>query len=349
MNSQAPAAPTKKAVRVWLLVVCAFIAAMVLVGGLTRLTDSGLSITEWRLISGFLPPLSDEAWGIAFAKYRQIPEYKLVNDGMSLHEFKSIFWWEWGHRFLGRTIGFVFFIPFVFFGLKKAFSRSLMQWLSVIFILGGLQGALGWYMVKSGLVDRVDVSQYRLAAHLGLAILLFGCVFWTYLRMGHVSGVKNGASSHKKMAAFIVALVFGQILLGALVAGLHAGRTYNTWPLMDGAWVPEGLLDKSPLILNFFENIATVQFDHRIGAYVICLCIFLHGVRVLKDGASAAIRTSLVAMLVVLLGQVGLGIWTLLQAAPIDLSVAHQLGALGLFACAIFHLHTLDGTVSNQR
>jgi len=329
------------AVRVWLMVVAALIASIVVVGGLTRLTDSGLSITEWQLISGALPPLNEEAWQAAFAKYRLIPEYRIVNEGMDLAAFKSIYWWEWGHRFLGRFIGFVFFVPFVFFWLKKAISRPLAHRLIVIFILGGLQGALGWYMVKSGLVDRIDVSQYRLAAHMGLAVLLFGFVFWTLLRLGKSGSAASGANPHMRAAIFIVILVFAQILLGALVAGTHAGRIYNTWPLMDGVWFPEGLLSKSPVILNFFENLLTVQFDHRMGAYLIVLVVLYQAYQVLRTRPQAGPVLSTVILLAAMAGQVALGIWTLLAVVPINLAVAHQAGALGLFAAAIYHLHTL--------
>jgi heme a synthase len=336
------------AVRVWLAVVAALIAAIVVVGGLTRLTDSGLSITEWQLISGTLPPLSDEAWQAAFAKYRQIPEYRLVNQGMDIAAFKSIYWWEWGHRFLGRFIGFVFFVPFVFFWVKKAITRPLAHRLVVIFILGGLQGALGWYMVKSGLVDRIDVSQYRLAAHLGLAVLLFGFVFWTLLRLGKPSSVATDHNPHTRTAVFIIILIFAQILLGALVAGTHAGRIYNTWPLMEGVWFPEGLLSKSPIILNFFENLLTVQFDHRMGAYLIVLVVLYQAYRVLRTRSQAGPVLSTGILMAVMVGQVLLGIWTLLAVVPIDLAVAHQAGALGLFAAAIYHLHTLKRAGSIQ-
>ncbi len=329
------------AVRVWLVVVAALIASIVVVGGLTRLTDSGLSITEWQLISGALPPLSDEAWQTAFAKYREIPEYSLVNKGMDLAAFKSIYWWEWGHRFLGRFIGFVFFVPFVFFLIKKAITRQLAMRLVVIFILGGLQGALGWYMVKSGLVDRIDVSQYRLAAHLGLAVLLFGFVFWTLLQLGKQSPAAIDNNPRTRAAILIVVLVFAQILLGALVAGTHAGRIYNTWPLIDGALWPDGLLSKSPVILNFFENLLTIQFDHRMGAYLIVLVVLYQAYQVLRTRPQAGLILSTGILIAAMAGQVFLGIWTLLAIVPIDLAVAHQAGALGLFAAAIYHLHTL--------
>jgi len=337
--------PFDSAVRLWLLSVALLIAAIVMVGGLTRLTGSGLSITEWQLISGVFPPMSAEAWQAAFAKYREIPEYRLINAGMSLDEFKSIYWWEWGHRFLGRIIGIVFFFPFVFFWIKGAFTRQLANRLWVIFILGGLQGALGWYMVQSGLTERVDVSQYRLAAHLGLAVLLFGFVFWTLLGLG-ARGVQDAGNSTQNRrlihgAGVIVVLVFLQILLGALVAGIHAGRTYNTWPLMDGSWIPDGLLDKSPVILNFFENITTVQFDHRIAAYVIVLAVFYQVLQVFKMRPQRPVKMSAIALIVVVLLQVFLGIWTLLAVVPISLAVAHQSGALGLFGMALYHLHTL--------
>ncbi len=332
------------AVRIWLIIVAAFIAAIFVVGGLTRLTDSGLSITEWQLISGALPPLSDEAWQTAFAKYREIPEYQLVNKGMDLAAFKSIYWWEWGHRFLGRFIGFVFFVPFVFFWIKKAFSRQLAGRLIIIFILGGLQGALGWYMVKSGLVDRVDVSQYRLAAHLGLAVLLFGVVLWTFLQLGNRSPDTADSTGYTRFASVIVVAVFFQILLGALVAGIHAGRSYNTWPLMDGNWVPEGLFDKSPVILNFFENIATVQFDHRIAAYLIVVLVLYQALQVFKARLQMPVMASTLILVGAMALQVFLGIWALLSVVPLELAIAHQSGALVLFAAAIYHLHTLKRT-----
>ncbi len=333
------------AVRVWLIIVAALISAIFVVGGLTRLTDSGLSITEWQLISGTLPPLSDEAWQTAFDKYRQIPEYQLVNKGMDMAAFKSIYWWEWGHRFLGRFIGIVFFVPFVFFWMKKAFDRQLAGRLIIIFILGGLQGALGWYMVKSGLVDRVDVSQYRLASHLGLAVLLFGMVFWTFLRLGNRNPDTADSTGNTRLAFFIVVAVFIQIFLGALVAGIHAGRSYNTWPLMDGNWVPEGLLDQSPVILNFFENIATVQFDHRIAAYFIVLLVLYQALQVFKAAPQKHVKASTLILVATMVVQVFLGIWALLSVVPLDLAIAHQSGALVLFTAAIYHLHCLKRAV----
>lgn len=336
------------AVRVWLLIVAALIATIFVVGGLTRLTDSGLSITEWQLISGALPPLSDEAWQTAFDKYRQIPEYQLVNKGMGLAAFKAIYWWEWGHRFLGRFIGFAFFVPFVFFWLKNAFDRKLAGRLIIIFILGGLQGALGWYMVKSGLVDRVDVSQYRLASHLGLAVLLFGVVIWTFLGLGKRNRDTTDSSGRTRFAFVIVVAVFLQILLGALVAGIHAGRSYNTWPLMDGDWVPEGLLDKSPVILNFFENIVTVQFDHRIAAYLIVVMVAYQALQVFKAGLQMPVVASTLILVGAVVLQVLLGIWALLSVVPLELAIAHQSGALVLFTAAIYHLHCLKRAVPIQ-
>ncbi len=333
--------PYHLAVRVWLIIVAGLIATIFVVGGLTRLTDSGLSITEWQLISGVLPPLSDEAWQTAFDKYRQIPEYQLINKGMDMAAFKAIFWWEWGHRFLGRFIGIVFFVPFVFFWMKKAFDRQLAGRLIIIFILGGLQGALGWYMVKSGLVDRVDVSQYRLASHLGLAVLLFGIVFWTFLALGNRSRDLAQSTGNTRFAFVIIVAVFLQILLGALVAGIHAGRSYNTWPLMDGEWVPEGLLDKSPVILNFFENIVTVQFDHRIAAYLIVVLVLYQALQVFKARPQKPVVTSTLILVGAMVVQVLLGIWALLAVVPLELAIAHQSGALVLFAAAIYHLHCL--------
>ena len=254
-------------VRLWLLAMAALVFAMVIVGGATRLTDSGLSITEWLPILGAIPPLNDADWLEAFAKYKQIPEYQLVNKGMSLDEFKFIYWWEWAHRFLGRFIGVAFFIPLVLFWLSDRLPRWTKPHLVALFVLGGLQGALGWYMVSSGLVDRVDVSQYRLAAHLSLAVAIFAYLLWLALQLGRARAHAVDVSAS---AAFLVAAVtFAQIVLGAFVAGLDAGHGYNTWPLMEGSLVPPGLFSMSPGWVNLFENAMTVQFIHRSFAYAV--------------------------------------------------------------------------------
>lgn len=335
--------PIPLPVRLWLVAIAAMIFAMVIVGGATRLTDSGLSITEWKPLLGALPPLSDADWRDVFAKYRQIPEYRLVNQGMSLADFKAIFWWEWGHRLLGRLIGVVFFVPMVIFWLRGAIARDLMPKLVAVFVLGGLQGLLGWYMVKSGLVDRVDVSQYRLAAHLGLAVAIYGLVIWIALAGG--SGPRSATASRATIGGvLLLGLVYLQILLGALVAGLDAGLAHNTWPLMAGRWLPEGLAAMSPGWRNLFENALTVQFDHRIVAYAILAGLGAHlwslG-RAGHLGVPGPLRTSALAAAIAALAQVGLGIWTLLAHVPLALALAHQAGALILFATLVWHLGAL--------
>ncbi len=340
--------PISKAVIIWLLLVCALIFLMVMVGGATRLTNSGLSITEWKPIVGMIPPLNDADWQDVFAKYKLIPEYKLENHGMSLAEFKGIFWWEWGHRFLGRIIGIVFFLPFLVLLALKKIPSSLKPKLIIMFILGGLQGAMGWYMVKSGLVDRVDVSQYRLAAHLVLAVLILGYMLWTVFglmkrpdfvlvlpvpRLAVVSG------------SALLALVVLQIILGAFVAGIHAGRIYNTWPLMDGAFIPSGLWDKPSVFLSLFEDHLTTQFDHRMVAYLIGLWVVVHSV-FLNRISDGILMTSAWLMVGAVLPQVGLGIATLLMVVPVWLGVLHQGGALLVFIAALWHLKLLVRTRS---
>lgn len=329
-------------VRAWLYVLCAMIFCMILVGGATRLTDSGLSITEWQLIVGIIPPLSDTAWHEAFEKYRQIPEYEIINRGMSLAEFKLIYWWEWAHRFLGRIIGFVFLVPFLFFWFRGQLSHELMPKLVLMFVLGGLQGALGWYMVQSGLVDRVDVSQYRLAAHLCAAVLIFGYIFWVATRMGQEGNAAQQPPLGLKVSAIgLAAAVFLQIGLGAFVAGLDAGQGYNTWPLMDGKFIPDGLGAMSPWYVNLFENALTVQFDHRMAAYLIAVWVAVHAWFAIARLPSGEAAASAVLLAITVLTQVVLGISTLLVGAPLGLSLAHQAMAIILFAMALLHLSRL--------
>ena len=339
-------APTQQAsadrqIAVWLFTVAAFVVAMVLVGGLTRLTDSGLSITEWAPIRGAIPPLTHADWLSEFEKYKQIPEYQLVNAGMSMAEFQFIYWWEWGHRFLGRIVGLVFFVPFMIFWLQGKLRGGRMLPLLGLFALGGLQGFMGWYMVKSGLTDRVDVSQYRLAMHLGLALIIFSFSMWLafgYWRGRHLS-VASGPNV--AMAGAIVALVVSQSLLGALVAGIDAGKTYTDWPLMDGEFIPSGLLMQEPAIRNFFENHLTVQFDHRMMAYFLCGLIGWHIYRTLRADVAAPVKHSAMWLAGGLGLQIILGITALMLAVPMSFGAAHQLGAVLLLGLAIWHLHLL--------
>ncbi len=328
----------RRLVWLWLVLIALLISIIVVVGGATRLTDSGLSITEWQLIVGVVPPLSEAAWLEAFDAYREIPEYQQINRGMSLDAFKSIYWWEWAHRFLGRFVGVAFFAPFVVFWFLGALE-GLKAKLSVALILGGAQGALGWYMVQSGLVDRVDVSQYRLAAHLGLAFALFGYILWIIFGLGSKNKPARLNSAGPKLALCVAALVFMQIVLGAFVAGLDAGLGYNTWPLMDERWVPDGLFEMRPLWANLFENSITVQFNHRMLAYVILLAALVQATWLWRKDAHAAMRRSSVLVLVAVLVQAGVGIATLLNQVPLSLGLAHQFVALAVWGLALQHVH----------
>jgi heme a synthase len=325
-------------VRAWLFALVGLVLLMVAVGGATRLTGSGLSITEWKPIIGTLPPLTDADWQEAFRKYQQIPQYEYTNKGMSLEAFKAIFWWEWTHRNLGRLIGVAFLLPFLFFLAAGYLSRQLGLTLAGIFALGGLQGFVGWYMVSSGLSERIDVSQYRLALHLGLGVLILGALLWVALSLRAGNGgprVRSQASGHA--AAGILLLVFLQILLGALVAGLKAGQAYNTWPLMDGRLIPSGLGAIEPWYLNLFENALTVQFNHRIAAYVLLLAVCWRTVVLARASGHPAFRSA-AALALAVTAQVGLGIFTLLSHVPPVLGIAHQALAAGLFALAVWHL-----------
>ncbi|NQV82151.1 MAG: COX15/CtaA family protein, partial [Alphaproteobacteria bacterium] len=235
----------------WLLGVCGLIFAMVVLGGVTRLTDSGLSIVDWRPLMGVLPPLDDETWRALFERYQAYPEYQKINVGMSLAGFKSIFWFEYAHRALGRIIGVAFLVPFLFFAFTGRVERALVPRMVSLFVLGALQGLLGWFMVKSGLVDRPDVSQYRLTAHLGLAVLIYGVMLWTALSVLAPVPVAPNRAALRKVLRLLVPWVFLVVLSGGFVAGTDAGFAYNTFPLMDGRFVPLGLFDQSPALLNF--------------------------------------------------------------------------------------------------
>lgn len=330
-----------RAVGIWLLVVAAMIAAMVLVGGLTRLTGSGLSITQWQPISGVIPPISDEAWESEFEAYKQIPQYRLENRGMSLGEFKGIFWWEWSHRLLGRLIGFVFLVPFLWFAWRGSIPRSGYRRMVGLFALGGLQGVVGWWMVMSGLEVRVSVSQYRLAIHLGVALILFAAIIWTALQYLHPKPPGATAAPQARLAKWFAGGIYLQMLLGALVAGLHAGLIYNTWPSMDGRFGPENPFFHQPWWINVFENAGLAQFDHRIGAYLIffaAVALFWMA-RKLKGAQKISAHT----VLGITLLQIALGILTLLHQVPVALAALHQITAVALFAAAIWHAYEISG------
>jgi cytochrome c oxidase assembly protein subunit 15 len=333
------------AVAAWLWALAALVFAMAVVGAATRLTGSGLSITEWRPIVGTLPPLTPADWQIAFDKYRQIPQYQQINRGMSLEAFKFIYWWEWGHRLLGRFIGVAFLLPFLLFLWRGWLPNRLKPQLAAVFALGGLQGMAGWYMVQSGLVGRTEVSQYRLALHLTLAAVIFAALVWLALEMrrpdrrgGRLDTLATGG---RTTARVLVGLILLQIALGALVAGMKAGLSHNTWPLMDGALIPSGLLAMSPWWLNPFENALTVQFDHRLLAYVVTLLALWHAQRTIHTADDERVTRSATALAAGVVAQVALGIWTLLAQVPLSLGLAHQgLGFL-LLGIATWHLHAV--------
>jgi len=327
------------AIRIWLGCVIGLIFAMVVVGGATRLTGSGLSITEWKPILGAIPPLSAADWQEAFDKYRQIPQYQLVNKGMSLAEFQFIYWWEWAHRFLGRFIGVAFAIPFLAFAAAGYIRRDLARSLVALFALGALQGFMGWYMVQSGLVDRVSVSQYRLAAHLGLAAVIYAAMIWVALGVGQPARVIQRSWAWLS-AAGLLAFTFVQIVLGAFVAGMKAGFAYNTWPLMDGQLIPDGLFVMQPWHLNLFENALTVQFNHRIGAYLLFAWAIAHAVAMLR--AKHPMRISAIALAGAVTLQAAGGVWTLVAQVPLGLGLVHQAGAFIVLAIAVWHLHALS-------
>jgi cytochrome c oxidase assembly protein subunit 15 len=340
MSITAPRTP--RAVLVWLFVVLAMVASIVVVGGLTRLTESGLSITEWKPISGVIPPLSEADWQAELEKYRSTTQYQVVNKGMELAQFKTIYWWEWGHRLLARAIGLVVLLPLLWFWWSGALKGAPLRRAVVLFGLVCLQGLIGWLMVVSGLVGRLEVSQYRLAAHLGLAFVIFG---WTLtLALDLMRRTAEPRRPGARLAGVVVAAVFLQVLFGALVAGLDAGLTYNTWPLMDGKWVPGGLFLNRPWWTNFGENVTLVQFQHRLTAYLVVALVAAAAVIAGRRRAGAGTAGVLVFAVVV---QTALGIYTLLAGAlgeqPILLGALHQSGALGLFAAALVHRHGLAG------
>jgi cytochrome c oxidase assembly protein subunit 15 len=351
-------------VAIWLLVCCAMIFAMVVIGGITRLTWSGLSITEWRPVMGAIPPLSTADWQAEFAKYQQTAQYRLMNTGMSLGDFKTIFLWEYVHRLWGRLIGFVYFVPFLYFLIRRQIPRRLAWPLAGIFALGAVQGAVGWWMVKSGLADRIEVSQYRLTAHLALALVIYAATLWTALgllaptptlprqRRREISGAgdchpppplagEGRGGGWRRGSEGVLALVTLTIVAGGFVAGLNAGLTYNTFPLMDGRFVPAGYAQLAPFARNWFENVAAVQFDHRLVAettVVAVIVLWLIGQRAALPRGS---RLALHALLAAALLQVLLGISTLLLVVPVPLAAAHQAGAVVLLTAAIVFRHNL--------
>jgi cytochrome c oxidase assembly protein subunit 15 len=335
--------PQIRAVRWWLVSIATLIALMVLVGGATRLTESGLSIVEWKPVSGALPPLDQAQWTQAFEAYKRIPQYREINAGMSLSEFKTIFWWEFSHRLLGRVIGIAYLLPFLWFMWRGLLAADLRRRLWLIFGLGALQGAVGWWMVASGLSQRVEVSQYRLATHLVLALLIFAAIVWTLRRLA--DRPSSAASARLKITGWaLVVTTFVQLYLGALVAGLRAGKIYNTWPEIDGTFIPSAarLFFETPWWRNLFDNTLTVQFEHRMTAYLLFVLAVLHAIDAIRSrtGTSAVNGALWLAAVVTL--QAILGVLTLLNQAPMDLALAHQAVAIAVLTLAVLQAERLS-------
>ncbi len=323
----------RRGIRLWLMVLFAMVVVMIVVGGLTRLTDSGLSITEWKPVSGAIPPMNEADWNAEFLKYQEIPEYQLQNKGMSLSEFKSIYWWEWGHRQLGRAIGLVWALGFLGFAVVRKIPTGWSGRLLLIGGLGGLQGAIGWWMVSSGLGgDRLDVASYRLAVHLGLAFVILGFIAWYVLLLGRGERALMQARRDKEAKQFslstgLLHAAFVQILLGALVAGIDAGRTFTDWPLMAGGFLPPEMFDMSPIWANFFENAGLVQFMHRMWGYLLvafAIVVWRRG----RASAHLATRGAFNAVMAAIALQAILGIATVLYIAPWQLAILHQIMAV---------------------
>lgn len=330
----------RRGIRIWLMILFAMLVVMIAVGGLTRLTDSGLSITEWKPLTGAMPPLNEAAWQAEFVKYQEIPEYKLQNVGMSLSEFKSIYWWEWGHRQLGRMIGLVWALGFFGFLLSKNIPTGWTGKLLGIGALGGLQGAVGWWMVSSGLTgSMLDVASYRLAIHLGLAFVILGFIAWFMFELKSEARQLMQCRRHREgklfsMSTGLMHFAFLQILLGALVAGIDAGRTYNDWPLMAGDFIPPYPFDLEPLWRNFFENAGLVQFMHRMAGYL----LFIFGIviwRRARKSPNSGTRGAFSVVIAMMALQMLLGIFTVLYSAPWHIAIIHQLGAVALWAAIL--------------
>ena len=332
-------------VLVWLIICAALVFSMIVVGGLTRLTQSGLSMVDWRPVTGWLPPMDMVAWQSAFDEYKRFPEYLKLNQGMELGEFKSIYWFEFIHRILGRVIGLVFLLPFLFFAINGKLSWALGIRLAAIFVLGAVQGMVGWWMVKSGLINYPDVSHYRLAVHLGIAVVIYSALVWTALSVyfrGQI-GLKWTLSQNHVGAMVCVFAIFCTVLSGALVAGLDAGFAYNTFPTMNGAWIPEGIMAQNPWYLNFTENTIAVQFEHRWLA-----CLTVAGALVLwwsqrtrRDTKFMTFSVNFLATASII--QVVLGILTVVLVVPIPIAAAHQAGAMILLTSGIFVAYALRG------
>ncbi|MEM1152735.1 MAG: COX15/CtaA family protein [Pseudomonadota bacterium] len=331
-------------VATWLLICAGVLLGMILLGGVTRLTNSGLSMVDWRPVTGIIPPLTEQAWLDEFEQYRQYPEYQKVNKGMSLDAFKSIFMYEYLHRVLGRLIGLVYLLPLLYFAWRGQIRRGMTPKLVLLFFLGGCQGLLGWYMVKSGLVDNPRVSQYRLTAHLGLAVLIYAYMLWLAFDLLFQRAPGTGPPVSRPNARFskvLIALVYLMILTGGLVAGTRAGYAYSTWPLMGDSFFPPGLYAWTPAWLAMFEDVTTIQFNHRMFAYGLTILLCLFAWRVYRSAVGPKANLAVALVLVALALQLVLGISTIVLHMPIALAAAHQVGAILLLSAVLFASHVL--------
>ena len=334
----------RRQIALWLFICSAMVFAILVVGGVTRLTHSGLSIVEWKPIVGVIPPLNQSEWDETFEKYKKTPEYQKVNHQMELDEFKGIFFWEYWHRVLGRLIGAVFLLPFLYFWFRGKIDRPLVPKLLGIFVLGGLQGAMGWYMVKSGLVDDPRVSQFRLTAHLSLAFLIFISMMWVALDLLTARQRSTASEALRKLqrtGIMLAILAFYTVVTGGFVAGIRAGKAYNTFPLMNGHFLPPESFIIEPWYLNFFNNMALVQFDHRLGAWLLAFLVPWFLLKVWQANVSSRARLAAVVLLVSLIIQISLGIATLLLAVPVALGTAHQGGSMVVFGALLWLNHEL--------
>lgn len=328
----------------WLLLCAVVIFGMILLGGVTRLTDSGLSMVDWKPIKGIIPPITQADWQAMFAKYQQFPEYQKTNFTMTLEEFKPIFMYEYLHRMLGRFIGIIFVLPFLFFYFTKRIAHGLTPRLVAMLLLGGSQGLLGWYMVKSGLVDNPHVSQYRLTAHLGLAVFIYGFIVWTVLDL---LAPKLSHPKHLKRFSYTLSsLIFLMILSGGLVAGTRAGIPYPTWPLMGDSFIPPGLYSLTPFWLSAFEDMLTIQFNHRMFAYLIVVLVVTFAYKALKSDLDGPLKVAIYCFLILLVAQVTLGISTLIFYIPVPVAAAHQVCAVALLTASLFVSHCFSNQMT---
>jgi len=330
-------------INIWICCVVSSLILLILIGGITRLTDSGLSITEWKPISGFLLPLSQIAWELEFSKYKTIPEFSIINSAMTLTEFKVIYMWEWGHRFFARLVGFIFLLPFIFFIISYKFKARHLVLLSLALFLGILQAFVGWYMVQSGLNYGIDVSQYRLALHLAIPFLIMALLIIFLLELNDKPRKKQKKQNSLKLASFsILFLIYLQIILGAFVSGLNAGLSFNTWPLMANKFIPNGLFVMEKWYLNFFENPLTVQFDHRILGYIIFCSVLVNWYYLFLRYRKTIVEKSALILLFFVIFQIIIGIFVLLLNVPLLLASLHQCGAIIIFIIALRHAYLMS-------